>query len=620
MTAIELHEHQKHDVEQLRDALSIFGSALYEKPLGGGKTIVGLSLAKMAHRRTLWIVPKLVLVRQGLQEMERMDIRGAALSSLPGVKLNDGGDLGAGRILHEWPEGVDVLIGTYQTAYRRHFVDRKRHRPTFVVVDEAHHSAMPDELNGHVNEAAEIAQRYLSRDATLLGMTATPMRMEPNWGFDRLYSKLYRGSFYEDLEKLGHVVPMTFGYDTAEAIKGGALTPSGEFTTDDIMAINSNELLYENPLAVVKEFDEYQDSLILIFAIGQRHAVELANLLDQFTDRRVALSLSDSKWLAKAREGIITNEDGKDDVDTAVRAARFGDANVLITVNKVTEGVDLPNTRVVIFCPPTNSEVRFIQAVGRGSRAHEESGKDGVIIIDLGGNVARHGKPNELKVERTLLSANRAEAERMRKYDLEKEAAEMEEEIERLQKENGALRAAKEEAANAQRAAQRDPNELSDSPEGDLMDFAPLLEAFVGELECPDCVPTSTYVCKSCGRDQAGALRKKQVSNIQAIVKELEDNAVKTTNRTNVESWRSDYEGHEVKWGVHERAGWYRAKPPYQPSAAELDENGFRPWPSRNPTEVLGALARHINRINAGLLTKQFMAEQQRQRMERDLG
>jgi superfamily II DNA or RNA helicase len=68
---------------------------------------------------------------------------------------------------------------------------------------------------------------------------------------------------------------------------------------------------------------------------------------------------------------------------------------VLVTVDVVSEGFDIPAASVAILLRPTQSLGLYLQQVGRVLRP--APGKDAAIILDHVGNVTRHGFPDDIR-------------------------------------------------------------------------------------------------------------------------------------------------------------------------------------------------------------------------------
>jgi hypothetical protein len=83
------------------------------------------------------------------------------------------------------------------------------------------------------------------------------------------------------------------------------------------------------------------------------------------------------------------------DRDAVVAAFAAGTIRVLVTVDVVSEGFDIPAAGCAILLRPTASLGLYLQQVGRVLRP--APGKDAAIILDHVGNVTRHGFPDDIR-------------------------------------------------------------------------------------------------------------------------------------------------------------------------------------------------------------------------------
>ena len=114
-----------------------------------------------------------------------------------------------------------------------------------------------------------------------------------------------------------------------------------------------------------------------------------------------AVSVDHAKNLAEVfREGGEPAEVLLGDTPTyerrrSIRQFSDGDLKVLVNVAVATEGFDLPDASCVVLTRPTLSLALYLQMVGRGLRPKSD-GSD-CLILDLAGNVERHGFPEDVR-------------------------------------------------------------------------------------------------------------------------------------------------------------------------------------------------------------------------------
>ncbi len=238
----------------------------------------------------------------------------------------------------------------------------------YIVVDEAHH--------GTAASYRPIFDNFEPR--ILLGLTATPERMD------------------------GDNVAADFGNRFAaeirlpEALEEKLLCPFHYFGVADPIALNQDQFwrngkydaaALENVYvldqaranqrvdAILAALTRYEPDLNAVKGIGFcvtiSHAVLMA---EQFT----RLGIPSGAFVS-----------GVDDVrcQELLTALRGGSLTFLFTVDKLSEGVDVPEINTVLFLRPTESLTVFLQQLGRGLRHAPE--KDCLTVLDFVGQAHR---------------------------------------------------------------------------------------------------------------------------------------------------------------------------------------------------------------------------------------
>jgi superfamily II DNA or RNA helicase len=83
------------------------------------------------------------------------------------------------------------------------------------------------------------------------------------------------------------------------------------------------------------------------------------------------------------------------DRELAINNLATGALQVLVSVDVISEGTDVPSVGCAILLRPTQSEGLYLQQVGRVLRP--APGKDHALILDHVGNVHRHGFPDDVR-------------------------------------------------------------------------------------------------------------------------------------------------------------------------------------------------------------------------------
>ena len=85
----------------------------------------------------------------------------------------------------------------------------------------------------------------------------------------------------------------------------------------------------------------------------------------------------------------VTGETPGAERDTIIARFKAGELRALVNVNVLTTGFDAPQVDLVVLLRPTESPGLYYQMVGRGFRL--SPGKADCLVLDLAGNIERHG-------------------------------------------------------------------------------------------------------------------------------------------------------------------------------------------------------------------------------------
>ncbi len=148
---------------------------------------------------------------------------------------------------------------------------------------------------------------------------------------------------------------------------------------------------------ILRERTEYGEKVIL-FAASQPHAQMLVKALNAV--------FNDSGESPRYAEAIISENDGESDrLNETLKEwfeRPYSNPRVVVSVDIMSTGVDIPCLRYVAFGALTKSVGKYLQMLGRGTRLDRKTGKFSFTILDFVGicaNMKDHGKgtpePNE---------------------------------------------------------------------------------------------------------------------------------------------------------------------------------------------------------------------------------
>jgi superfamily II DNA or RNA helicase len=198
-----------------------------------------------------------------------------------------------------------------------------------------------------------------------------------------------------------------FEYNLQEAIKDGnlceldAVRIKTNLSLDDVHTVggefNQKELAdevncYKRNKLIVDSYIKYCSGIQgIFFCVDIKHCLDLLELFLEAGINAKAVS-SDEERTPNSPENI--------------KAFKKGQIDVLINVDLMTTGVDVPDVGCIGDCAPTKSLVKFFQRVGRGTRLKTAGfvAKYGqkCIVLDFLDNTTRHNIINTWTLDHKL--------------------------------------------------------------------------------------------------------------------------------------------------------------------------------------------------------------------------
>ena len=349
-----LRAYQTEAVNALRSAYRERCRApLYSLPTGGGKTMVFSHVTSSAiaqGKRVLILVHRAELLRQASASLTRWGVpHGTIVAGERGLT------------------GHHVQVASVQTVVRR--LDRIA-APDLIIVDEAHHAV------------AGTWQKIINAfpAARLLGVTATPERLDGRGlgvhcggYFDRLIQGPSMASLIED----GYLVrPRVFTASVPPDLSE-ARTTAGDFNrADSERAVIDSRIVGD----AVGHYRRICPGVPAIaFCVSLAHAEVVAR---QFNAAGFKAAQIDGKMHDRDRARVVS------DLGT-------GGINVMVSVDLVSEGFDVPVCGAALMLRPTQSMGLYLQQIGRALRPDPASNKTCAFILDHAENTIRHGLPQD---------------------------------------------------------------------------------------------------------------------------------------------------------------------------------------------------------------------------------
>jgi superfamily II DNA or RNA helicase len=181
------------------------------------------------------------------------------------------------------------------------------------------------------------------------------------------------GPSVADLIFTGYLSPARIYAPPVVADLSSVRTRAGDYANDQAAAAMDRPTVTGDVIAHYQRLAAGQQTIA--FCCNVKHAVSVC---DAFKTAGIGAEL------------LLGNTPDRDQVVADFAAHR---THVLVTVDVVSEGFDVPAASCAILLRPTQSLGLYLQQVGRVLRP--APGKDAAIILDHVGNVLRHGFPDD---------------------------------------------------------------------------------------------------------------------------------------------------------------------------------------------------------------------------------
>lgn len=386
------YEHQQDAMTALSkiDKKGAF-KAMIVLPTGGGKTLTAalwlLGNAINQGKKVIWVAHRHLLLDQARCAFEN-NAYGDRLPSISNFRFR----VVSGqhdKSIHISKEDDLLVIGKDSLCRKLSCLDDflAEEQEVFLVIDEAHHAT--------ALSYRKIVDYIETKDVTLkmIGLTATPFRTSQKE--EGLLGKI----FTDDI---------IFKIDLATLIKRGILsTPEPEVQKTNLLL--GEKLVGSKNLNSIYNFDKLPENIenfiaqhkdrnfliadtylkhhekygqTLVFALNVIHAHTLkAVFTDMAKQRGVDLKVG---VIVSTTRTMVTNIDvSKEENEKNIAEYRKGTIQVLINVNILTEGADLPQTQTVFLARPTVSQVLMTQMIGRALRGESAGGTKKAYIVSF---------------------------------------------------------------------------------------------------------------------------------------------------------------------------------------------------------------------------------------------
>ncbi len=383
-----LYEHQEDAIKKLNmiDKKGEFRTLLV-LPTGGGKTLTAtywlLKNAVDKEKKILWLAHRHLLLEQAAEAFAKNAYADNMINrTVFNYRIISG--------MHDKPIHIkkddNIIIASKDSIIRslNQLNDWLNGEEVYLVIDEAHHA---------VAKSYKKIIQYVTdhtKSVKLLGLTATPFRTsdDEKGALKQIFTDdiIYKTDL-ETLIKKGILAKPVFEeYKTKirftehlgiKALKNiENLDSIPKDIAEDIAGSKER-----NRIIVDKYFENYKKyGSTIVFALNRNHAIALNALFNKKGKKYGIKSEFIISSVSDAITGIsLSNEENEE----KIKKYRNGEIQVLINVNILTEGTDLPKTHTVFLTRPTVSTVLMTQMVGRALRGLKAGGTKEAYVVSF---------------------------------------------------------------------------------------------------------------------------------------------------------------------------------------------------------------------------------------------
>lgn len=260
-----------------------------------------------------------------------------------------------------------VIFGQIQSIYRK-ACDIGRIK--LLVVDEC--DRIPVDGDGQYRAFIEEAS-VINPELRICGFTATPYRMRSGlvYGEGQPFDELVYDADVRtliDSKFLSNLVSK----DGGRPDLSGVGIRNGDYAANQLEAVMSEEDTVKHAVEEIIRYGSDRKAW-LVFCSGIKHATLVSNAL---RERGIDAPIIEGNTPDAERKKYISDFRNKT-------------LRCLVNVNVLSIGFDAPHVDLLALLRPTLSPGLYYQQIGRGLRIAD--GKENCLILDLAGNIAKHG-------------------------------------------------------------------------------------------------------------------------------------------------------------------------------------------------------------------------------------
>ncbi|EJF5151625.1 DEAD/DEAH box helicase, partial [Salmonella enterica] len=258
-----------------------------------------------------------------------------------------------------------IQIASADTLIRRVFPDNI----DLLIIDEAHLRK---------KRILQDIERLRASGVKVIGLSGTPF--SPFLG--KYYDRLIKPTTIGELIQRGDLSKYEFYAPTKPDLKGVKTKSSLEYGSD-YNETQLAEIMCGSTLVgdiVQNWLENGRDLPTIAFCVNVAHANFLTIQFNQ----------------AGVNAEVMTADTPVDERQAIIHRFETGATKIIVSVGVLVAGFD-SDVRCIIYARPTKSEIRWLQALGRGLRT--APGKESCLIFDHSGTVHRLGYPDSIEYD-----------------------------------------------------------------------------------------------------------------------------------------------------------------------------------------------------------------------------
>lgn len=359
----ELYPFQSAAIERLDKYYSDnkSGKGYLHIATGGGKTLVAnYYLAKYylpKGKRVLWLAWDWELLEQARSVLEK-EFFSEKYKAVYIADTKSAQNKNIRKKLLEFDEAeqndidFQIMYSSMQTF--RSYSSLGKFNPDLLIIDEAHH--------GKNGETEKNIFEFINKNRIpVLGLSGTPKKRKGWTTIDSISFKALVDS--------GHLAkPILHSVSTDIKIDATRTNARDAFNLIQDKVYKELSGSMQRNEKIIQTYDRKQHGKTIVFAIDIPHAETLSKM---FYDKGV------SAYPIHSARG---------DSSEAIEYFKKNKYEVAVAVNKLNQGIDIPDVQTLFITRPVTSDIMYSQMIGRGARLCKEKGKATFLVVDFEDN------------------------------------------------------------------------------------------------------------------------------------------------------------------------------------------------------------------------------------------